>query len=283
MSISNYPHQNKFLDNKYTKWYFNIIENAKSQNRKKFEKNDPEYVYYENHHILPKSLYIEYKCFKKNFWNSVLLTEKEHFICHWLLTKCFVNKNDNIKMNFCLIKMARCQSHIIISKNIQRKTMTGRKHTEETKKKLSEIKLKNNPFKGKKHSEETRKKISEKVKLNKPNRDFMKNEKWLENNRKRFKGKKIEEILGSEKAKTYKENKSKNNKDSGNPMYGKKHSEEAKKKISEKRKERKNIKSIYQCWLDKYGKEIADQKEMERKLKVSISLKERNKIANQKS
>jgi hypothetical protein len=70
------PDQNIFLPNKYTKWYFNIIENAKRQNRKKKMG-----VYYERHHIIPKSLG------GSNQKNLIPLTSKEHYICHLLLTK----------------------------------------------------------------------------------------------------------------------------------------------------------------------------------------------------
>lgn len=40
--------------------------------------------YYENHHILPKSL-----GGVNNSYNMVLLTPREHFICHWLLVKIY--------------------------------------------------------------------------------------------------------------------------------------------------------------------------------------------------
>jgi hypothetical protein len=66
-----------FIENKYTNWYFNIIDNSYRQNRKK---NDS--TYYENHHIIPKFMG---GANKKN--NLVLLTGKEHFIAHLLLVK----------------------------------------------------------------------------------------------------------------------------------------------------------------------------------------------------
>lgn len=68
-----------FLKNKYTKWYFSIIEKANFEKRIKTKT-----TYYEKHHIIPK-------CKPFNGDNStdnlVLLTPKEHFICHLLLTK----------------------------------------------------------------------------------------------------------------------------------------------------------------------------------------------------
>jgi hypothetical protein len=59
--------------NKYTRWYNNITENAKSRHI-----DD----YTERHHILPRSL-----GGTDDATNLVNLTAREHFICHWLLTK----------------------------------------------------------------------------------------------------------------------------------------------------------------------------------------------------
>ena len=79
----------------------------------------------------------------------------------------------------------------------------GKTHSEETRKKMSEAnKSKNNPMYGKTHSEETRKKMSE----------AKKGKTLPEKTRKKI---------------------SEANKGENNPMYGKTHSEEARKKISE--------------------------------------------------
>lgn len=85
MSSKNiYSHDNLFLDNNATKDYYQIIETAKKENRKKVHKNDSKFVYYESHHVLPKSIFPE---FEQCDWNKVLLTAKEHLICHQLLPK----------------------------------------------------------------------------------------------------------------------------------------------------------------------------------------------------
>lgn len=68
-----------FLENKYTNTYFRIILKAIRSNRKKTDG-----VYYESHHIYPKSICPERKNDKSN---KVLLTAKEHYICHLLLIK----------------------------------------------------------------------------------------------------------------------------------------------------------------------------------------------------
>jgi len=68
----------KFIDNKYTKLYFSIINNAQNRaNNRKAAKKIIQYV--EGHHIFPISI------IKNN--EIVYLSVKEHFICHWLLTK----------------------------------------------------------------------------------------------------------------------------------------------------------------------------------------------------
>jgi hypothetical protein len=66
-----------FLQNKYTTWYYNIIENAITREIT---------GYVEKHHIIPKTLGGSNK---KD--NIVALTAREHFICHLLLTKMLVD------------------------------------------------------------------------------------------------------------------------------------------------------------------------------------------------
>jgi hypothetical protein len=69
----------------YSRIYSDIIKKAKAEGRIKGKE-----VYYEAHHILPKclggeGLYYEWK------WhpNLVLLTPKEHYMCHKLLCKMY--------------------------------------------------------------------------------------------------------------------------------------------------------------------------------------------------
>jgi len=85
-----------FLENKYSKFYFDIINKAKSQNRIKLNRSNINYVYYEKHHILPKSLFPELATSKDNL---VLLTAREHFICHLLLVKMTTGINKNRMMS----------------------------------------------------------------------------------------------------------------------------------------------------------------------------------------
>ena len=74
----------------YRKIYIKIIRNAKNQNRRKGDGN-----YYEQHHILPKSLF---PLWAKRKSNLVLLTAREHFFVHELLTKIYPSN----EMSFAL-------------------------------------------------------------------------------------------------------------------------------------------------------------------------------------
>ena len=65
----------------HQKVYESIIYKAKSENRIKLRKNQESYVYYDNHHIIPACLNGSDKQF-----NRQLLTDKEHYVCHKLLT-----------------------------------------------------------------------------------------------------------------------------------------------------------------------------------------------------
>ena len=136
-----------FLNNKYTKWYDNIILNSKNQFRKKSKKE-----YFEKHHIIPKSFggsNLEE--------NLVLLTPREHFICHLLLVKMCILKSHTVKMIYALDYMTR-------------KTRTCKgfdsKYYDYIKKLNSKTRSENmrginNPFYGKTHSDEYKKKFSE--------------------------------------------------------------------------------------------------------------------------
>lgn len=91
-----------FYDNKYTHWYYNIIEKAKSQPRSKLPKSDPAYIYYESHHIIPNSF---------GGIEQVLLTGREHFICHLLLVKMCVSEKHRYQMTNALFKMKLKNPH----------------------------------------------------------------------------------------------------------------------------------------------------------------------------
>jgi len=90
-----------FIKNKYSKIYFSIINKAKKEKRNRNKK-----IIYEKHHIIPKSFKLLKNIDYKN--NLVLLTPKEHYICHLLLTKMPKNKLFKYKMNNAFRIMQTC-------------------------------------------------------------------------------------------------------------------------------------------------------------------------------
>jgi len=126
----------KFNATKYGTLYIKILQKANNKNRTKLKKDDPLYVYYELHHILPKSIYPEYKNLKKFPSNSILLTAREHFICHILLMKHYKklnNKNAYIKMSKALHRLSSDGKH---NSKIYESLKLNLSHTEETKEKM---------------------------------------------------------------------------------------------------------------------------------------------------
>lgn len=128
-----------YLQNKYTRYYFNIIDNARQRYTE---------LYTELHHIIPKSL-----GGSNDHTNIVKLTPREHFICHLLLTKMVESTNKN-KMVYALWMMNKGNSkqhRITVTSRIYsimktnyadavRESKLGKKLSDETKRKISESK-----------------------------------------------------------------------------------------------------------------------------------------------
>lgn len=129
-----------YLHNKYTNWYNNIILTAKS--RKLTE-------YKERHHIIPKSL-----GGKNTKHNLVELTAREHFICHWLLTKMTSGVNKQ-KMDYAFWMM------INVANKHQEDYRYKVNSTTYSKLKIKFSKLFSNQHRGKQLSDEHKRKISE--------------------------------------------------------------------------------------------------------------------------
>jgi hypothetical protein len=83
-----------FIPNKYTKWYFSIVNNATSSKRSPAEK----------HHIIPKSM-----GGSNQKTNLALLSPREHCLCHLLLTK-MTSGNHRYKMVFAALMMTEMKS-----------------------------------------------------------------------------------------------------------------------------------------------------------------------------
>jgi hypothetical protein len=122
----------QLIDNKYKKWYDSIVNHARNRTIE---------GYAERHHIVPRSL-----GGTNDATNLVKLTAREHFICHLLLTK-FTTGYDKKLMNFALgkfIQNSPLQQRIFNSWEYSKiresisEARTGHKHSEETRKKMSE-------------------------------------------------------------------------------------------------------------------------------------------------
>lgn len=46
-------------------------------------------IYTEDHHICPRSMWPEYSNFRDNEWNRATLTARQHYIAHWMLARAF--------------------------------------------------------------------------------------------------------------------------------------------------------------------------------------------------
>lgn len=90
----------------YQRIYNQIIERAKSENRQKGGE-----IYYEAHHIIPKCLGGEGKSSQwKTHPNIVLLTAREHFLCHWLLHEIYPN-NEKLFYAFRMLSKMNSKKH----------------------------------------------------------------------------------------------------------------------------------------------------------------------------
>lgn len=193
-------------DSKYNKWYFQIVNRAQSRVLLLG-------TYVEKHHIIPKSLG------GSNLpANLVKLTAREHFICHWLLTKMYVGEAKS-KMIYALSMMKSTikksgyhqryssgvasrvyAANVVERSKINSLAFKGRIVSAETRKKLSAAKLgkKGHPTSdatkeklritstGRVKSEEEKRKSSERQKGKKLNAEHIRKLSVAAKNRKKF-------------------------------------------------------------------------------------------------
>lgn len=188
----------------YRHVYCKIISYAKSEEKLGLRKKGNG-VYYERHHILPKSLF---SLWGNDERNLVLLTAREHFFCHQLLYKIYPCK----EMNYALFYMSICKKDGMKLSSRQYEKVK----LEYSNYKSEDMKGENNSFYGKHHSEETRKHWSEIRKGTICGKD---NPMFGKTHSDEAKQKLREANLGT-----------------NNPFYGKHHTEEAKRILSEKHK-----------------------------------------------
>lgn len=159
----------------YQKIYYQICQNSIKENRKKASG-----VYYEKHHIVPKCLGGD-----NTKQNLVLLTAKEHYICHLILYYLHPN-NRGLALAYTkfnkIHKKGANQFSKVRQEAVKRisghnNPMYGKTHSDSVKKKISQVhkgkkisdELKqiwsvqrsgeNNWWKGKNHSEESKNKM----------------------------------------------------------------------------------------------------------------------------
>lgn len=85
----------------YVSKYINFINNCYTKNTM----CDLKLLYVEHHHILPKSIFPEFKNLREHTWNCALLTPRQHFISHIILSKIFVDIDNCRKMVCALLFM----------------------------------------------------------------------------------------------------------------------------------------------------------------------------------
>jgi len=197
--------------------YIDIIERANSENRKKNQG-----IYYERHHILPRCMDGD-----NSKENLVLLTAREHFLCHRILVLEFPEERGLFYALRRMLSSGNLDKSKLSSREYERLSleyseflkvdmlgkrsgnkhpMWGKKHKEISKSRISDsLKGAKNHFFGKKHSVETIEKLSG------------------SNNH----------MFGKKHSKEYIKMMSNINTGSKNPNYGKTHSKEVRKKISE--------------------------------------------------
>lgn len=289
-----------YENNKYFRWYWNICNRAK-------DRILPDDIYTEKHHVYPKSLFGENK-------DVVTLTLREHYIIHLVLWRglrnelgtsdprtrkmacafTMMNRKGNTKRepikynskNYTLIRTAYYEARR--NKTKEEQPMFGKKHSEETKQKMSLS------AKGKQRSPEHCKNLSKSQKGRvAPNKGIKieksRHDRWVEKYgveeaiRRRLeaaekisktqkenpkepwnKGKHNVQDYSKHKKKEYtpemKEQMSKNNSGKNNPMYGR---------------------SSYEVWIEKYGIEEANKRRIEQHKKINeTKIRNRKKMVN---
>ena len=111
--------------------------------------NDVDANYKENHHILPKSLFKEYKNLNLNPWNSASMSGMNHFFAHYLLAKAIKSRSTRFAFNLMLRSTKGSAENMYVAGQLYnefRELLStdmseinkGRKHSDATKRNCSE-------------------------------------------------------------------------------------------------------------------------------------------------
>jgi hypothetical protein len=132
--------------NKYKNWYNQITIRGKKYREQGLER----------HHILPRSL-----GGTDEISNITFITPREHFVCHWLLTKIYPVGEEHLKMLNAL-RMMRAENPNQKRYNTKITSRVYAKLKEEyTKLQSEKYKGSGNGFYGKKHTDAVKHRISE--------------------------------------------------------------------------------------------------------------------------
>jgi hypothetical protein len=219
-----------FLQNKYTRWYFSIIHQAKSKNK---------FPGCHRHHIIPESFFIKRKRKGPPGWldgesehadNIVFLSSREHLVCHKLLVKMTCGKAKAKMYHGLQITIAKINDSNMTGRQYEilqsqlSQSVKDRWTPEERLKRSQMYTGSGGPFFGKHHTEEVKQRASD-----------------------RIKGKTYEDLYGKEKADELKQKVAKVGEKNG--FYGKTHSEES---LIQMRRSAAKPKS--QAWKDSASK-----------------------------
>jgi hypothetical protein len=123
-----------FINNKYTKWYYQIIDSAKQ---------NPPTGYKERHHIIPRCM-----GGSDDHDNLVDLTARQHFVCHLLLTKMVNSEPYLSKLKYAAILLYSVNG-FKISSRLYESLKTNIKQTPDwIKKRTRHLKGRTSPTKG---------------------------------------------------------------------------------------------------------------------------------------
>lgn len=200
----------------YQKIYNQIIERAQTEKRVKIKGGE----YYEKHHIQPRCL-----GGSNDKSNLVLLTAREHFLCHRLLCEIYPNdrklayslwmmcNGSNLLRSKVFLPTARQYeySRYLFVKCLDGRIpwMKGRNHSEESKQKNREKHLGKSTWEGRTHTEESKTRMSKSA----TTRNIT-----VEGETRRRIG--ISKGNSKPKSKEHRQNMSKSKLGANNPMYG---------------------------------------------------------------